>query len=165
MGEPNKYKHIIVICTVLGVIIPGIEFFYDHSSKQPSTPNPVTEVKITYPSNFSTVNMNDTLSGIAKNIPEGKELYILVYAPGVNKYYPQNNRMHITDDMWSVPIWVGLKSDVGEQFDIIAVIADKDAQVAYTSYMITCNKTNERPGLADILSGSKECDKITVIRK
>jgi hypothetical protein len=166
MGKPKKYEHLMAICTVLGVIIACIGLVYvvyDHL--YPELPETATDVKITYPSNFATVNMNDTLSGIAKNIPEGNELYILVYPHGVKKYYPQNSKMHITDDMWSVPIWFGLKNDVGEQFDIIAVTADKDAQAAYTSYMKTCDKANNWPGLDYIPSGSKEYDKITVIRK
>jgi PKD repeat protein len=123
-----------------------------------------TQIKITYPSKGATVNIQETVKGTAKNIPKGYKIWILVYPHPANRYYPQSGKLTLKNGKWSIPVYIGVKDNVGEKFDIFAVLANKQASDKFTEYIKTGEKTNSWPGMVGIPSGAKVYDNITVTR-
>jgi hypothetical protein len=94
------------------------------------TPPPPPKVTITSPADGSKVPMVVLVQGTAFNIPSDKDLWVFVEAGG--GFFPQGNAqnprpvMVSTDGKWNVTAYVGLPSQVGEQFILAAALADKD---------------------------------------
>jgi PGF-pre-PGF domain-containing protein len=125
--------------------------------------NDESTLKITYPSNASLVNIQETVTGTAENIPEGQKLWILVYPQSANKFYPQSGNVNIIDGKWSLTIGLGTKDNIGETFKIIAVLADQESSEEFTNYMSTGPSTGW-PGIGNIPEGAKVVDEVTVTR-
>jgi PKD repeat protein len=121
-------------------------------------------LKITSPLNGATVNIQETVKGTAKNIPKGYKIWILVYPHPANRYYPQSGKLTLQKGKWSIPVYIGVKENVGDKFDILAVLANKKASDKFTEYIKTGEKTNSWPGMVEIPVGAKAYDKITVTR-
>jgi PKD repeat protein len=125
----------------------------------------VPQIKITYPWNGAKVNILETVTGTATNIPAGYKIWILVYPYPAHRYYSQSGKMTIQNGKWSIPVYIGVKENVGVKFDILAVLANKQASDKFTAYIKNGEKTNNWPGMVGIPSGAKVYSKITVIRK
>jgi PGF-pre-PGF domain-containing protein len=121
-------------------------------------------IKITYPSNSSSVNIQETVTGTAENIQEGQKLWILVYPLKANKFYPQNGNVNVTNGAWSLTIGIGTSDNIGETFDIIAVLADQKAQEEFINYTNTGIKNDTWPGMMIIPDGAKEYARVRVTR-
>jgi hypothetical protein len=121
-------------------------------------------IKMTYPSNASLVNIQETVKGTAENIPEGQKLWILVYPLTANKFYPQSGNVNVINGGWSLTIGLGTKENIGEIFKIITVLADKKAQDEFNAYLNTCKAVNEWPGMDAIPNSAKVYDEVTVTR-
>jgi PKD repeat protein len=119
-------------------------------------------IKILY--SLKTAHIQQTITGTAKNIPNGYNLWILVYPYPAHRYYPQSGKMTIQNGKWSIPIYIGVSDNVGVKFNILAVLANKQANDKFKAYIQTGEKTNNWPGMVGIPSGSKVYDKITVTR-
>ncbi len=169
----KNYKHgfdSLFITVFLLVVLVNIVLLFGHGVNTPvpsissdyiqKTPEP--EIKINY--NSETAQMQEIISGTAKNIPDGYKLCILVYSKDAYRYYPQNTPLETVNGEWSVPVTIGTKGNVGTQSEIIAVLANKDARAAFTSYMVNCNKTGNWQGMLSIPDGATEYARITVTR-
>jgi PKD repeat protein len=121
-------------------------------------------IKIAYPQNGATVHISETVTGTATNIPIGYKIWVLVYPHPANRYYPQSGKMTIQNGKWSIPVYIGVANNVGVKFDIIVVVANKQANDKFVSYIQTGKKTNNWPGMIGIPSGAKVYNKITVTR-
>ena len=89
----------------------------------------------------------------------------MVYPYPAHRYYPQSEKMTIQNGKWSIPIYIGVQNNVGTKFDIVAVLANKQASKVIQDYIDHGIKTNDWPGMVGIPSGAKVYDRITVIRK
>lgn len=121
----------------------------------------IPQIKITYP--LKTAHIIETITGTAKNTPEGQTVWILIYPHTAHKYYPIN-KLNIQNGKWSLPAQFGENKDVGTKFDILAVLANKQAHGALNTYLQTCIKTNQWPGIVRLPSGVKTYAKVTVKR-
>jgi PGF-pre-PGF domain-containing protein len=126
--------------------------------------NDESTIKITYPSDASFVNIKETAIGTAGNIPEGQKLWILIYPPAANKFYPQHWSVNVISGNWSIPVELGTKYNAGETFKIIAVLADQESNKELTNYINTGNSTGW-PGMSSIPVGAQVVDEVTVTRK
>jgi len=122
------------------------------------------EINFTYPSNATIVNMKETVSGTAKNIPSGYKLWILVHPLATNNLYPQKGNVQIINEKWSIPIEIGIKENAGEQFEIIAALADEKAHEEFTNYINTGKNTGYWPGMNNIPDGAGVYDEVIVTR-
>jgi len=107
--------------------------------------------------------IDENIKGTATNIPDGYQLWILVYPKTAQKYYPQHDSIEIQDGKWSIPIRIGNENNVGEKFDIVAVLADQNANEKFELYKGYCD-TGSCPGMADIPEGAEICDSIEITR-
>lgn len=162
MTDDNKKRDIAII---LIVFIVTLVFFIYIIPTPTKTPTLTSEIKITYPSNSSSVDMQETITGTAENIPEGQKLWILVYPLLAYKFYPQNPNVNIINGEWSMTIGIGAKDNGGETFKIIAVLADQEANGEFTSYINTGISTGSWPGMGSIPEGAKVVNEVTVTRR
>lgn len=130
-----------------------------------STPAPLpAEITITYPSDLPKVNITETIHGTAKNIPEGQQLWIAIYPQTAFKYYPQNPVNIQSDGSWNVPAQFGGEKNVGEKFNIVAVLADKNAQKDLNTYMDFSENASSWSGMRELPDGTTKITNLTVIR-
>jgi hypothetical protein len=127
-------------------------------------PEIIPEIEIISPSNNAAVQMNETVVGTAKNIPEGYEIWILVYPYTVNQYYPQSSKVIIQNDGWSVPVGIGDNNNSGTTFDIVAVLANQTAQEKFNNYISRSEASRSWSWIEQIPDGAKEYSRITVTR-
>jgi hypothetical protein len=151
------------------VRLPTTLIWLENEVELPKNPNatieyplmPVGKVKIKF--NLDTAHIQENIAGTA-NVPEGYELWILVYSHEAKKYYPQNGQVNIQNGEWSVAVSIGSDDSEGEKFDIMAVLADKEARAELTSYIVNCKKIDNWDGMSEIPNGAKVYDKITIVR-
>jgi len=126
------------------------------------------EIEITYPSNKSIVNQNDRVIGTAKNVPDESHIWILGYSYYTANYYPRSESESIPQNgEWSVPIEVGGDDESGQEFAIIVMLANTEADKKFKDYVINCNRNKNWPGIVEgeIPSGAKEYYRVIVTRK
>ena len=156
-GPLNK-KYIIVIIVAVTLIIPAILYYSPNTSAE-------VDIRIIHPSDSAMVNLIETIFGTANNIPEGKYPWILINPANSSKYYPQKP-INIRDDgRWSLPVQFGGEEHLGQKFDIIAILADQEANKEITNYINEGNRTDSWPGIDKIPAGAIVVDKITVTRR
>ncbi len=127
----------------------------------PNLPHFEPNVKIAFPLN--TVQIRDTVSGTAKDISEGKQLWILIYPKNALKYYPHQVDIK-NDGSWKFTAQFGQEHNVGDKYDILAVLADKNASNNFATYINTA-ADNNWPGMENLPEGTDEITTITVIRE
>ena len=125
---------------------------------------PTTEVEITYPYDGAIVEIREMVRGTSQKIAEGQAIWIVVYVDG--RYYPQDDPADVqVDGDWSSLAFIGIEEDVGRKFDIIAVLANKDAQDAFNAYLVQAKVKKTWPGLEKLPNGAEIYDRITVTRR
>jgi hypothetical protein len=160
---------------LFGVVEPGVEPTPISKPTPIATPTPIAaptpiatptraEISITYPSNSATVQMNEIITGTAKNIPDDQQLWIVIYPQSTYKYYPQNPVNIQGDGSWTLPVQFGRESNVGTKFDIVALLADKNAQKELNYYMDTSAKNGSYSGMGMLPDGTIEITNIRVTR-
>lgn len=92
---------------------------------------------------------NFTLAGTYGGIPEDIDIWVLVY-PTNSKYYPQSpdvcagEKPSQAGGKWEVPIALG---GPPQQYDIVAVLADKDASQFFSDWLRQGCNTGSFPGI------------------
>lgn len=119
------------------------------------------EIKITYPLN--TAEIQERIEGTAKNVPEGKEVWIVIYPHTAVKYYPIKE-VSIQNEKWELPAQFGESKDTDTEFDIIALLANEQAQDEFTTYLEECEKSKSWPGIDELPEGVEIYDTVTVTR-
>lgn len=143
------------------IIIVVISLFVTSSGCAVLGQTPKPDIKIIQPTEKE-IEWNVDVGGTAENIPGGYELWVLVYSEETKQYYPITKAV-IKHDQWKVTqVPVGTEDDDKKEFDIIAVLADKEGQDIFNDYL---NATGDTEVMYIIPDGVKEYDKITVTRK
>lgn len=125
-----------------------------------------TEVTITYPINLAQAEPIEVVRGTFEGLPEGKAIWIVLFIPDVGRYYPQNRPADIeAGNRWSSLAYLGVPSDTGKRFDILAVVADSEAKNAFNAYLANARDRNNWAGLETLPSGATIYARITVTRK
>jgi hypothetical protein len=123
-------------------------------------------VKITQPIEQAKVEQTEMVKGTSQMIPNGQVVWVVVFVHSVGRYYPQNNPADIEPSGdWASITYIGVPSDIGLKFDLIAVLADQQAQNAFNKYLVDARDKNDYPGLARLPNGATIYDRISVIRK
>jgi hypothetical protein len=91
--------------------------------------NAITRVTITFPLNNSNVGRNSTIEGTSNDIPDGEVIWVIVYVPKVKLYYPMLVPAILQPNgSWSSFATFGGPKDIDEKFEIVAVLANQNAQ-------------------------------------
>jgi hypothetical protein len=123
-------------------------------------------VKITEPVAGASVEMLGMVKGTSRNIPVGQTIWIVIYSQDVGRYYPQNDPadMQATGG-WASRSSFGIEQDAGKKFDILAVLASREAQDTFSAYLTQARDKKSWPGLERLPDSAVRYDRITVIRK
>ena len=148
-------------------IISAEETTTAEKETQAITPTTTTkpDIEIIHP--VEKTSWKENIGGIAKNIPDNYELWILVYSHQKEQYYPYAKIVPQYDE-WAIPVTIGFEDDYWNQFDIVAVLADKKAQDRFNTYLNTITENEENiysQGIYLIPDGAKEYSRITLTRK
>jgi hypothetical protein len=122
-------------------------------------------VRVTEPAAGATVPMDATLRGTAAPLARGDSLWVVVYVPGVRRYFPQDAPIAIAaDGGWSAGARVGGDTDTGTAFEVLAVAAGRKARAAFRDYLGKPPANGEWEGLAQLPEGAVEAQRIAVVR-
>ncbi|MBN1979568.1 MAG: hypothetical protein JW918_19400 [Anaerolineae bacterium] len=129
-------------------------------------PGPGTEVEISYPRNQAQVEQTEVVRGTSRAIPDGDVIWVVVLSQEAGRYYPQNYAAEVeAKGNWSSITYVGVEGDEGRKFDILAIVADKAAQDAFSAYLADARDKSDWPGLDKLPEGATVYSRITVTRK
>jgi len=144
----------LLILILIATIVVGFLFLLSTCIDQKQR----TEVVITNPYDGEIVNMTETITGTAKNIPTGSKVWIVIRVG--DRYYPQPEpRFDSNNRDWKCDVRFGGENDGGLAFDVIAVVANRDAQLAINSSLRESKEFTVFPP-----EGATEYDRITVYR-
>lgn len=129
-------------------------------------PKPKPQIEITSPKENDLVEQTLIVKGYYNNIPNEQKLWIVIYPLKVNRYYPQNSFANLeAANKWTSIAYVGQKNDIGQQFEIIAVLVDKKANDEIESYLANAKNKQDWPGLEKLPEGAVTYCTINVKRK
>jgi|GEM_PF-2703934 len=121
-------------------------------------------LSITSPANNTQVGYNPTVTGKVGQIAKGQKLWVVVYAHQTNRYYPQSGCLTPQSNAnWSCKAYLGTQStSKGQKFDILAVLADQDANSAFVQYQSYSQQAKTNTGLTQLPSGIVAQNQVTV---
>ncbi len=145
----------IIVLLLTGLVISNTSLAV---SAQSSAQKPVGTVTITSPPKNSTVGSNETASGRAQ-LPSGYTLWVMPYDGIAGRWYPQGAPVTIRDATWSSRLSFG-SIPVGQQFQIQAVAADRNANSDFNSFV----SSGQKGGTTKLPAGAQAVNAITVTR-
>jgi hypothetical protein len=111
---------IIMLIVGLGLFLAPVVYGLTH---RPS-------LSITSPANGAVVGMEQQIGGVATNTPEGSKVWVAIRVG--DRYYPQSEPRIDNEGRWTCNARFGGVDDGGLVFDIIALFANREAQIALT---------------------------------
>jgi hypothetical protein len=126
--------------------------------------NAQATVKITSPLNNGEAGPTQQMTGTAPSISSGQTLWIFVYVPSVQRWYPQTPPVTVENDgSWTYRPGIGTSADNGKIFLLQAVIADSNATTAVNDYLNSGPRTGW-PGMRALPAGASIADQVSVTR-
>jgi hypothetical protein len=139
----------------------------DYPSPPPPTtptPTPLT-ITITDPSDGDqtprSVMFKGTISG---DLPDDQYMWVVVHPQVSAGWWPQTGRISPYGGKLYVQTWIGLDESVGEEFDILVVLANEDSNQYYEDYIERGKETENWPEIS-LPTGASIYDQITITRK
>src|SRR2546423_355972 len=118
-----------------------------------AAPKPM--VKITEPAEGGLVESTQMVRGTSRAVPAGQAIWVAVFVQKVGRYYPQNQAADVQPNGgWSSLTYIGIASDVGLKFDLIAVLADREGQAAFNKYLTNARNKSNYAGLEQLPTGA-----------
>ncbi len=126
-----------------------------------------TTLSIDHPEQNAMVPLAVTVTGSSRDIPDNRKIWIVVFPLMANSYYPQDRSADLqADGKWTSVAYIGEKNkSTGEQFDIIAVLVDANAEMQFRNYIQRSKNANSYPGLGSLPQGVEIYSRITVQRQ
>ncbi|MDR0798109.1 MAG: hypothetical protein LBE70_05310, partial [Nitrososphaerota archaeon] len=139
----KKYGIILLIVTISIFSIIGVYVLMTRPS-----------VHIYSPDNGAVVSMEEQITGVAKNIPKGSTVWVVIRVE--KRYFPQRDFKIDKDGYWTCDArFGGVNDDDRKDFDVIALVADENANSVFV----------EKSGFTVLPVGAKEYERITVTRE
>jgi hypothetical protein len=138
----------------------------DPPTVTPSPTQVVPEIRIREPISGGEVELKTTIKGISQNLPAGSVIWIVIYLPLTNRYYPTNEAAVVqVNGEWSALAQFGQEGETGLKADVIVVLANQDVQDAFIAYLTKAIADNDYPGMEGLPLGDIVYDRISVTRK
>lgn len=123
------------------------------------------EVRIATPQDGQIVPVEIIATGTAQNLAQGQELWIVVEPRKNSLFYPQAGPVIVASGLWtSSEIFIGRNQDAGQRFDILAVLADQQAQREFSAYLSEGQRTGSYRGLGNLPPGTAVAASVAVTR-
>jgi len=124
------------------------------------------DIVINYPTDNEYVEKTIVVKGRYKNISKNEKIWIFIYPLKINHYYPQNTSAELeANGKWSSLIYVGQDNDIGQRFNIVAILANKNSTIEIEDYLRTAKDKQDWYGMEEIPEGALKFQTITVVRK
>ncbi len=126
----------------------------------------VTEITVKSPHEGDKVDHITTIEGTSKNIPDGSVIWVVVFLPIVQRYFPVNDpAVVLVNGDWTAQAYFGRPDEIGLEAVIYVVLANSDAQAVFRSYLAEAKSKNEYPGLERLPDGADTYFLVKVTRK
>jgi hypothetical protein len=129
-------------------------------------PFAATRVSFTLPKTDASVPRLLPVQGTACNVPDGKQVWLLVLPEGTTACHPQTGPIMVSrDGNWTASAYVGLDGavDVGRGFILIAALADPSGSNAMRQYFDQADQ--QFNGFATLPPGIQLMDQVRVLRR
>lgn len=129
-------------------------------------PMPTRLIEIAEPHDAAIVPQEIRVRGTFGELPLGTDIWTVVYIDGL--YWPQRRADQFligNVPTWQSTVWIGTAEDKGKQFDVLAVLADKETDDLFAEWLSKGEVTGEYPGLPALPAEATIYDKITVVRR
>jgi len=162
VGKPSSSKWVLGVWVCIAIAVINTGFLGWRLLR----PEPTTSVAIVYPANLARVDQAETVRGTVQALPAGQVIWVVVFAQEVGRYYPQNRPADVeAGGKWSSLAYIGMPADTGKKFDILAVVANAEAQDAFGVYLADARDRSDWAGLEALPAGAVIHDRIAVTRK
>jgi hypothetical protein len=154
--------HAGIVAALIGVV--GVVIAATLSNVDKLFPrNTDTEIVITSPHLDQNVNPQETITGTSKNLAPDHEIWVVIYSYKDHFYFPKSTKPVLgATNQWESPATdIGGSADARGKFDVIALLAGKNAQVVLRNYENSDNKI----GITDLPADSRVMSKFAVVRK
>lgn len=132
----------------------------------PPTSTPSPEIVITEPFEGVKVEQIQPVKGTSQYLPDDNVIWIVIFIPSVGRYFPQNFPADIqANGEWSSVAYIGQQGESGLDADIVAVLANKDAQDSFNAYLSDAKDKNDYPGIQQLPNGAVIYHRRSVVRK
>jgi hypothetical protein len=112
------------------------------------------------------VDQVQMVRGSSRAVPSGQLVWVVVFVHKVGRYYPQNQAADVqSGGGWSSLAYIGVPTDVGLKFDLLAVLVDDSGRSAFASYLARARDRSSFEGLEQLPQGVTVYDRISVTRK
>lgn len=104
--------------------------------------------------------------GTSQAVPDGQAIWVVLFVQKVGRYFPPNQAADVQPNGgWASMTYIGVPSDVGLKFDLIAVLVDKQGQDAFNKYLVNAKNKSDYAGLEQLPNGATVYDRVSVTRK
>ena len=119
---------------------------------------PCRTLAISSPADHAEVGPSETIEGSSCRLPPAQEIWIVVYSPQDQNYYPNSFKADIAaDGRWDAPgTTIGGRNDRGKSFDVIVALADVKGGQSLTA---------ARAGVPNLPAGVRIFQRIPVTRR
>lgn len=129
--------------------------------------------RITSPADGARVNHRISVSGTCQHVTSGRFLWLVVQPVGDTSFHPQSGSSQSRaisngcNGTWNGVAYIGenQSNNIGEEFDILLVDADRNGNLAMQNYLINARNTRVYSGLQPLPAGVNVLHKIRVIRR
>ena len=162
----NSGRFLVSTTLVLAILISAS--FQACACAPESVPS---KLEITQPVDGDTVSRETTFKGISPELPAGSTIWISDFT--YERFYllgRQATTFRMVQESglrWQAHAWIGTDSptDIGKEYQILAVVADERATQELQAYREKCEATGIYPGMVNLPEGAEVHAEITVIRK
>lgn len=162
---PHRKPWTLVLQVAIGGVIGVLLGYFLVSSLflSPCRPFAPTSITITSPVEGSKVPLLATFQGDACNIPQDKELWLLVVPEGMTSYFPQPGPVGVSSGgKWTANAYIGQNNpaDVGKGFVVYVALTDQNGSAAIRAFFTSGDKP-----LEPLPEGIQLIRQVQVVRK
>lgn len=107
-----------------------------------------------------------TVEGTSTNLPDGSVIWVVVFIPVVNRFFPMNDSaVVLVNGDWTAQAVIGQPEEVSLEAVIYVILADSEAQAAFQSYLTEAISKNDFPGMQKIPESAMIYARVSVTRK
>lgn len=123
-------------------------------------------VFITEPTEMDTVVQHTLVRGTYQNLPDGRQIWLLVAPRDKAEYYAQAEPVLLPDDgVWSTQAVIGGPDSAGEAFDLYAVLADDEGSAILKAHMTHPERMDLGTPLTVLPEGVRIYEHFPVVRQ
>ena len=115
----------------------------------PTSPPPPLAINITAPSEGDKIPRSIMVRGtISGDLPDNQYMWVVAHPHVSSGWWPQTGRIRPSGGNWYVQAWIGVETNVGDNFDIAVVLVNEDSDQYYQDYLEHGMETGDYPEIS-----------------